>query len=304
MVDTAICQRNKFGFCKYNLQCKLTHSNDICDSQNCKVSQCKKRHPKECLWFRDFGRCKFFKCAYKHLKKRTIESDFDDITKKIKILEAQIKNKETEENVQAEIVNNLERKQRENILEERVRVLETFVVRLEEKLEMLEQDKKGADNTDYSTFDHLHTLIRSNSLEIKCDECDHVSRNKARLAKHKQNNHTYICEICKEWDDGFVYRGEAEFAKHNHFIHETHDKTLTDKEYEELTENYARQINNGPETPKRENWFKRNKEKEKRDNEERKRVTAEERKKVREEQEKKKKKEEEEKKQSSKVVTS
>ena len=52
MSDPEICQRNKFGFCKYNLQCKLRHQNDICDSENCKVSQCEKRHPKECFWFK------------------------------------------------------------------------------------------------------------------------------------------------------------------------------------------------------------------------------------------------------------
>ena len=90
-------------------------------------------------------------------------------------------------------------------MEERVRVLETFVVRIEDNLEILEYDKKSADNTDYSSFDHLQRLLRSNSLEGKCDECDNVSRNKARLAKNKQNNHMNICEICMEWDYGFAY---------------------------------------------------------------------------------------------------
>ena len=42
-----------------------------------------KRRPKKCVWFRDFGRCKFHKCSYKHVKKRTIKSDFDDISNKI-----------------------------------------------------------------------------------------------------------------------------------------------------------------------------------------------------------------------------
>ena len=59
---------------------------------------------------------------------------------------------------------------KELILEERVRVLETFVVRLEEKLEMLEQNRKGVENTDYIYFDHLHPLKRINWLEVKYDE--------------------------------------------------------------------------------------------------------------------------------------
>ena len=47
---------------------------------------------------------------------------------------------------------NIEKHDREKILEERVRVLKTFVVRLEEKLELLEQEKKGVKDTDYSFF--------------------------------------------------------------------------------------------------------------------------------------------------------
>ena len=258
MTHLEICQRNKFGFCKYNIQCKLPHKNDICDIENCKVSQCEKRHPKECIWFRDFGRCKFYKCSYKHVKKRTIKSDIDDISNKIKKLEGLIRVKEKEEMIQTEVVKNLEKNEREIVLEERVRVLETFVLRLEEKLEMLEQHKKGVAKTDYSSFDHLHPLIRSNSLEVKCDECNEMFRNKARLAKHYENHHVYICEICNEWDDR-EFRGDAEIAKHNFLIHETQDNTLTDKEFEDITQNYPdiqRQITNGPDTPKRENFFK------------------------------------------------
>ena len=63
---------------------------------------------------------------------------------------------------------------------------------------MLEQNRKGIENTDYSSFDHLHPLIRSNSLEVKCVECDDIFRNKARLAKHYEKSHVHICEW--EWE--------------------------------------------------------------------------------------------------------
>ena len=63
---------------------------------------------------------------------------------------------------------------------------------------MLKQHKKGVANTDYSSLDHLHPLIRSNSLEVICGECIELFRNKARLAKH--------------WDE---FRGDADIAKHN-----------------------------------------------------------------------------------------
>ena len=47
---------------------------------------------------------------------------------------------------------NIEKHDREKILEENVRVLETFVGIIEEKLELLEQEKKGVKATDYSFF--------------------------------------------------------------------------------------------------------------------------------------------------------
>ena len=51
------------------------------------------------------------------------------------------------------------------------------------------------------------------------------------MAKHKDNT----CDICKEWDGGYIYRGDVEIAKHNLLIHENRDDTLPDKEFEELS---------------------------------------------------------------------
>ena len=222
----------------------------------------------------------------------------DDISKKIEILEEKIKMKESEETLQTERLKNMQKQDREKVLEERVRVLETFVVRLEEKLELFEQEKNGVGITDYSNLDHLHPLVRTNSLEIKCDECDVVTRNKARRAKHKENTHSSICEICKEWDDSFVYRGDAEIAKHKQLIHDTYDITLTEQEFENLTEEYDRQIMNGPDTPKRDDLLKKKEIKEKKEYEERERVREEAKKKAEENrlkriEERRKKKEEE-----------
>ena len=45
MAAQNVCRYNKFGYCKYNQQCKLKHEKEICESNTCKVSQCKKIHP-------------------------------------------------------------------------------------------------------------------------------------------------------------------------------------------------------------------------------------------------------------------
>ena len=48
-----------------------------------------------------------------------------------------------------------------------------------------------------------------------------------------------------------MYRGDTEIAKHKQLIHDTYDITLTEQEFENFTEEYDRQIMNGPGTPKR-----------------------------------------------------
>ena len=166
MAAQKLCTRNKFGYCKYNRQCQLKHNNQLCENEHCKISTCEMRHPKECIWFRDFERCKFSNCAYKHIKKRSFKSDFDSIAEKLKVIEEQIKIKSTEEAVQQKKVSDIENSVRETALEAKVSALENLVSRLEEKLEMFEQEKKNVKSVDYSSFDKLHSLVRSKSLEV------------------------------------------------------------------------------------------------------------------------------------------
>ena len=61
-------------------------------------------------------------------------------------------------------------------------------------------------------------------------QCDYTARNKARLVKHIEVKHVFICDICKECDGEMKYRGEAEFLRHQQLVHEDIDKTLTDEE--------------------------------------------------------------------------
>ena len=70
----------------------------------------------------------FMNVLYKHIKKITLKADTDYKSKKNEILEKQIKMKESEETLQTERMNHIQKQDRENVFEERVRVLETFVV--------------------------------------------------------------------------------------------------------------------------------------------------------------------------------
>ena len=94
-------------------------------------------------------------------------------------------------------VNNLEKSEREKCLEAKVSALEKFVVRLEEKLELLEHEDKAIEETDLSTFDKLHTLVGSDLLKRTCEQCEFVARNEARINVHKEIKHNHTCDICK-----------------------------------------------------------------------------------------------------------
>ena len=67
MTQTGVCFRFKFGFCKFKEKCVYRHVTLICDDHKCDVSQCEKRHPKICKFYRDYKRCNFtISCMYKH----------------------------------------------------------------------------------------------------------------------------------------------------------------------------------------------------------------------------------------------
>ena len=123
--------------------------------------------------------------------------------------------------------------------------MEKFVVRLEEKLELLEHEEKGIEETDYSTFDKLHTLVRSESLKRTCEQCEYVARNEARLNAHKEIKHNHTCEICNY---SKTYYGDVKFREHLELVHENGDKSLSDEEFNILETWQLSEIKKGPET--------------------------------------------------------
>ena len=65
-----VCKYFKFGYCKYQNSCRFKHVDTICDNLRCEIVSCEKRHPKDCKYFREFGRCKFSPCSFKHVNVR------------------------------------------------------------------------------------------------------------------------------------------------------------------------------------------------------------------------------------------
>ena len=64
---TIVCLRSKFGYCKFGNNCDKTHYADVCETKYCRIKHCDKRHPIDCFFYRNFGRCKFENyCSYRH----------------------------------------------------------------------------------------------------------------------------------------------------------------------------------------------------------------------------------------------
>ena len=107
------CPHFKFGYCRYQSLCRLTHVREICQNKACEIEECDKRHPRICRYWHDYGRCKFSEyCAYRHepthcgskrnihkectttelvARVDTLESHYQAIQFKVDILETEVK---------------------------------------------------------------------------------------------------------------------------------------------------------------------------------------------------------------------
>ena len=67
-----ICRYHQFGHCKFRNLCRHRHIDDICYANECSISTCEKRHPRECKFFNQYSKCKFSEyCSYSHVLKAT-----------------------------------------------------------------------------------------------------------------------------------------------------------------------------------------------------------------------------------------
>ena len=65
--DAHVCKHFKFGFCKFGEKCRKQHLKETCQTYDCQVKTCNKRHPRICKYFSVNQICKFGDtCCYKH----------------------------------------------------------------------------------------------------------------------------------------------------------------------------------------------------------------------------------------------
>ena len=94
-----VCSFNKYGFCKFRLNCRRPHIMEKCSKPNCEILTCSKRHPKVCRYFRDIGFCKFSEwCLFNHDGVVQESREINELTIKMRNIDKIIaeKNKEIE----------------------------------------------------------------------------------------------------------------------------------------------------------------------------------------------------------------
>ena len=67
MATQNVCSYNKFCYGRFKDTCRNLHLNDICEKYSCNITSCNQRHPRESRYYRDYRRCKFNPCKFKHV---------------------------------------------------------------------------------------------------------------------------------------------------------------------------------------------------------------------------------------------
>ena len=160
MTAKIVCNFEKFGYCKQRNECKDYHPTEVCKNENCKISRCRKRHPKQCKYF-ESGYCKFKEsCKYDHTEKIKVNDLLDRI---IRLEKQNARFRESNEQQEYAI----------NVLNERLSMAEIENKSLLRKLSKEHEEENKSDGDTLVTDDQMETntntftkIQKQNSTEI------------------------------------------------------------------------------------------------------------------------------------------
>ena len=158
MAAQNVCLWNKFGYCKHKECCRKRHVKELCENNTCDILNCIFRHPKNCRYYRDYGKCKFNPCMFLHVKK---DRDDDEIVNLRNENESVKKKLETIENEMSELDAKIVKS--ENII--------TKLLEVEKKFDKIIDIEKHLYEKD-STIDDLSKKVIS--FENKLSEKDAI----------------------------------------------------------------------------------------------------------------------------------
>ena len=247
MATQNVCGWNKFGYCKFSEKCRKMHIQEICDQSACDIKKCKLRHPRICKIYRDYKRCKFDPCAFKHVEN---EYDIEEMRRenkklhdKLQAIEKDIGILNEKEAEALEKLKSLENKPVDDfakIVDDKISSLESnlmkvrevlaekdsYIVRLEEKVTKMEKLCDYIENRYEETLKVLETKMNviekdkvikeSSRYQLKCSECDFLGSSENGLKVHKSKKHavrsaikTTVCELCSK-----SFKSTSELRRH------------------------------------------------------------------------------------------
>ena len=237
MAAPTLCLYNKFGYCKFSERCRKHHVNEICENTSCSISECRQRHPKICRYFDNYGRCKFFPCAFKHETRNSIiVNEERTFSENYKFIENEIKEKSRMIDELSTKICSLETKISD--LENKIGTLSTIEEKIKEFDERFVKICEGLDKTmeffgdrfkDFAvdiddlavelnddignlTVENvdvpLDQTFKNPFLAFKCDICDFSAKSERGLKTHKTRKH-----INCNWCD-LICKDESELKKH------------------------------------------------------------------------------------------
>ena len=179
-----VCKFYNTGYCKHQGACKFLHPIEKCE-RSCSKSSCPKRHPKPCR-YGDKCRRKDI-CEYKH----ETSSTENDLKAEVKALKITIKLLQDESKDTKDKLDHLENEL--SVVKEK---LGTKAEKDKTKVEVPEQTESVStqarieeEHTDDKDGLSLDEIIRENSIQFKCDFCDHSFKTKLLLKKHEVRYH-------------------------------------------------------------------------------------------------------------------
>ena len=178
---------------------EFRHNGVLCVNKKCNVFDCEKRHPVICKYFKNFQKCRFTNCAYKH---ETV-SDVNEIGERMKILETRMIEIDTncKKNEKSVNLKTIEKKLEtfENnylgkieALECRIKEMHTIMIEKDSVIssseKLIQQQKETLENM-AEKVKKLEEKHKTEEKRFKCKQCDFTSVFEKGLKTHMQRKH-------------------------------------------------------------------------------------------------------------------
>ena len=176
MTEEIVCEKNKYGYCKFQDTCHLKHINLLCEDPKCSQDKYQKGHPMLCFYNMRNGYCKFgVYCKYSH--GNTNYSNYSEEWKeRVSFRVEKVEN--NHENLLKEIED----------LKNDVSNLKKESYFLKSKVEMFNTKVEDSHESIENLLDEESVEPRSKLSNI-CSECGYKAASKRGLNTHAKNKH-------------------------------------------------------------------------------------------------------------------